>query len=125
MPVPAQGVGSLIAENILEDVSYSLFQPIVNVAVPTGGIAVGPQTVLVWDASLYVDAQIVVGANTANIEVVTVTAVVVGTSFSATFTKTHAAGDSITGATFPVQSVGWRSVLFADSDVAVSFQRGQ
>lgn len=105
MAVPVQGVGSLIAENILEDVSYTLFEPIVNTTVPAGGIAVGSQTVNVWDPSLYVNAEVVVGANTANIEVVTVTAVVPGTSFTATFAKTHAAGDSITGATFPVQSV--------------------
>ena len=116
MPVPTQGVGNLIVNDLLTDVAFSLFQPCVNVTVPTGGIAVGPQTVLVWDASLYVDAQIVVGANTANIEVVTVTAVVVGTSFSATFTKTHAAGDSITGATFPVQSVAG-DPLFLQSEM--------
>ena len=124
MPVPTQGVGNLIVNDLLTDVAFSLFQPCVNVTVPTGGIAVGPQTVLVWDASLYVDAQIVVGANTANIEVVTMTAVVVGTSFSATFTKTHAAGLD-NRCNVSSSGYGWRSILVAVSDVAVSFKRAQ
>ena len=105
MPIPVQGVGSLTVSDLLTDISYKLFEPVVNTAVPAPGLDVGVQTVPVWDASLYVGAQIVVGANTANVEVVTVSAVVVGTSFTATFENTHAAGDTITGPTFPVQSV--------------------
>jgi len=101
---PVAGVGNLIADNILTDCSYSLFEPVVNTSVPGGGIAAGLQTVNVWDASIYEGALLVVGANTANLEVVLVTAVNPGTSFTATFANTHAYQDSITGATFPVQN---------------------
>ena len=72
MPIPVQGVGSLTVSDLLTDISYKLFEPVVNTAVPAPGLDVGVQTVPVWDASLYVGAQIVVGANTANVEVVTV-----------------------------------------------------
>lgn len=105
MAAPVQGVGSLIASDILSDCSLTLIEPIVNTTVPGGGIAVGAQTVLVWDASLYVGAQVLVGVLGGDLEVVTVTAVNPGTSFSATFANTHAAGEPIVGATFPVQSV--------------------
>ena len=56
------GVGYLIANDILSDVSYALIQNPVNTVVPTGGISTGSQTVLVWDDSMYVGAMILVGA---------------------------------------------------------------
>ena len=102
--MPIQGVGSLIANDLLTDISYSLFEGVVDATVPAGGIAVGAHTINVWDPSIYLGCQLVVGANTANVEAVTVTAVNPGTSFTATFLNTHAAGDLITGATFPVQN---------------------
>lgn len=101
---PLAGVGYLIANDILTDVSYALIEPPVNQLVPMGGIAAGSTTVPVYDRAMYVGALIVVGANTANVEVVAITAVVVGVSFTANFINSHAAGDEITGATFPVQS---------------------
>ena len=107
MPIPAPivGVGSLIVENLLEDVSFQLFEPVVNTTVPAPGFAAGARTVLVWDASLYVGAYVVVGVIGGNAEVVQVTATNPGTSFTATFLNAHVAGDPVVGATFPTQSV--------------------
>ena len=103
MATPAQGVGFLIVNDLLSSVSYSLFEPVVNTLVPAGGISAGAQTVAVFDPAMYVGAQIIIGKGTENIEVVTITAVVAGTSFSAVFADTHVAGESIIGATFPVR----------------------
>ena len=105
IPAPTVGVGSLIVENLLEDVSYQLFEPVVNTTVPAPGFAAGAQTVLVWDASLYVGAYVIVGVIGGNAEVVLVTATNPGTSFTATFLNAHVAGEPIIGATFPTQSV--------------------
>ena len=96
------GVGYLIANDILSDVSYALIQNPVNTVVPTGGISTGSQTVLVWDDSMYVGAMILVGAGT-DLEVVTITAVNPQVSFTATFANAHIAGEPVTGATFPVR----------------------
>ena len=104
MASPVAGVGNLIANDILTDVSYSLFEPVVKTTVPGGGIAAGLQTVNAWDASIYEGALLVVGANTANLEVVLVAGVNPGASFTAVFQNSHAGGESITGATFPVQN---------------------
>ena len=105
IPAPTVGVGSLIVENLLEDVSYQLFEPVVNTTVPAPGFAAGAQTVLVWDASLYVGAYVIVGVIGGDAEVVLVTATNPGTSFTATFLNAHVAGDPVIGATFPTQSV--------------------
>ena len=96
------GVGYLVANDILSDVSYALIQNPVNTVVPTGGILTGSQTVLVWDDSMYVGAMILVGAGT-DLEVVTITAVNPQVSFTATFASAHIAGEPVTGATFPVR----------------------
>lgn len=97
------GVGNLIANDILTDCAYSLIEPPVNTVVPTGGIAIGSQTVLVWDDSMYLGAIIVVGVLGVDLEAVIITAVNEGTSFTATFLNAHPAGEPIVGATFPVQ----------------------
>ena len=99
---PVQGVGSLLVNDILTDAAFALFEPCVNVVAPAGGILQGIQTVNVYDPSMYVGAQILVGVAGTSLEVVTITAVVVGTSFSATFANYHAVGEPIIGATFPV-----------------------
>lgn len=104
MPV-IQGVGSLIANDLLTDASYKLIQPSVNLTVPAAGINIGAQTVNVYSPAMYVGAQIVVGVINGDLEVVVITAVVVGVSFSAVFANAHAAGEPILGATFPVQSL--------------------
>jgi hypothetical protein len=105
MAPPVQGVGVLIVNDLLTDVSQLLIEPCVNTTVPGGGIAVGAQTVNAWDASIYVGAYILVGVLGGDLEVVLVTATVPGTSFTATFANAHIAGEPIVGATFPVQSV--------------------
>jgi len=105
--MPTVGAGFLITNDLLTDISYSLFEPAVNTLVPAPGITAGAATVLVWDASMYVGAQLVVGAvGASDIEVVTITAVNPGTSFTATFANNHATGEPIQGATFPVQNSG-------------------
>lgn len=101
---PAQGVGSLLANDILTDVSFALFQPVVNTSVPAPGIAVGSATVLAWDDSMYIGAQVLVGVLNVNLEVVAITAINPGTSFTATFVNNHNVGEPIIGATFPVQN---------------------
>lgn len=100
---PVAGVGYLIANDILSDVSFTLIENPVNTTVPAGGIATGSQIVDVWDESLYVGAMILVGVLGGDLEVVTVTATVPSTSFTATFANAHAAGEPIIGATFPVR----------------------
>lgn len=97
------GVGFLIANDILTDVSYALLQPSVKTTVPVGGIATGTHTVLAWSPAMFVGAQLVVGTVNGDAEVVTITAIVAGSSFTATFANTHSAGEPITGATFPVR----------------------
>jgi len=104
---PSIGCGFLITNDLLTDISYSLFEPAVNTLVPAPGITSGAATVDVWDQSMYVGAQLVVGAvGASDIEVVTITAVNPGTSFTATFMNNHATGEPIQGATFPVQNSG-------------------
>jgi hypothetical protein len=103
MAAPAAGVGYLIANDILTDCSYSLVEPPVKAVVPAGGITVGVATVPVWDLAMYVGAQVLVGVLGGDLEVVTITAAVVGTSFTATFANAHAVGEPIVGATFPVR----------------------
>ena len=99
-----QGVGSLIANDILTDVSFALFQPCVNQVVPAGGIPVGAAVVPVWDASIYLGCQLLVGVLGGDLEVIVVTAVNPGVSFTATFANAHVPGEPIIGATFPVQN---------------------
>lgn len=100
---PVAGVGYLIANDILTDVAFALIEPSVKTVVPGGGIAPGAQTVTTFDRAMYVGVQIVVGLLGSNLEVVTITAVIVGASFSAVFANSHVGGEPITGATFPVQ----------------------
>lgn len=104
MAAPVQGVGSLLANDILTDCAFWLIEPCVNTTVPAGGIAIGSQTVATWDNSLYVGALILVGVLGGDLEVVEVTEVNSGVSFTATFTNPHVAGEPIIGATFPVQN---------------------
>lgn len=101
---PAAGVGYLVANDVLTDAAFALVEPSVNTVVPFGGIAAGLQTVTVFDLAMYVGAEILVGVLGGNLEVVTITAVVAGVSFSAVFANVHVAGEPIVGATFPVQN---------------------
>ena len=102
---PLAGVGYLISNDILTDCAYSLIEPSVNTVVPAGGITAGSQTVTVWDYAMYVGAQLVIGVvGSSDIEVVTITAIVYGTSFTAVFANNHAAAEPIVGATFPVEN---------------------
>ena len=104
MATPVVGVGFLLVNDLLTDVSYQLFEPVVNTLVPTGGITAGAQTVDVWDPSMYEGAMLLVGVLGGDLEVVTISVVTPGVSFAATFANSHLAGEPIIGATFPVQS---------------------
>lgn len=104
MATPVLGVGSLIANDILTDVAFALFEPCVNVLVPAGGIVVGLAAVPVWDPSIYIGAELLVGVLGGDLEVVEVTAVNPGVSFTAVFVNPHVAGEPIIGATFSVQN---------------------
>lgn len=95
------GVGYLIVNDLMSDMSYALIDNPVSTTVPGGGIAAGSQTVLVFDKGMYVGAQIIVGVIGGDAEIVTITAVVPQTSFTATFANNHAAGEPVIGATFP------------------------
>ena len=100
---PAIGAGFLLVNDILTDVAFSLIQPSVNTQAPVGGIAKGLTTVNVFDPSMYVGAQMLVGTVQVDLEVVTITAVVPGVSFTAKFSLPHGVGAPIIGATFPVR----------------------
>lgn len=109
MASPVQGAGMLRVVDRLQDCSYVLIQPVVNEQFPET-ISAGTQTIpisasAVWvpTVCLYVGAQLVCGVTGANLEVVTVTAVNVGVSFTAVFANAHQAGEWINGATFPVR----------------------
>ena len=66
---------------------------------------VGLAAVPVWDRSMYIGAEILVGVLGGDLEVVEVTAVNPGVSFTAVFVNPHVAGERLYGATFPVQSI--------------------
>jgi hypothetical protein len=109
MAAPVIGSGNLLIIDRLQDASYALIQPVINEQFPST-ITPGSQTILISDPAVwvpapcfYVGAQIVCGLTGANLEVVTVTAVNVGVSFTATFANAHQAGEQILGATFPVR----------------------
>jgi hypothetical protein len=96
-----QGVGYLIANDLLTDAAFVLLQPSVNKVFP-GDITAGTHAIPVIDPSIYVGAQIACGVIGGNIEVVTVTSTG-SISFTATFANAHSAGEPIMGATFPVR----------------------
>lgn len=109
MAAPTVGAGFLRVVDRLQDCAYALFQPVVNVQFPST-ITAGSQTIAVTDPSyalgqpsFYVGASLVCGVTGSNLEVVTITAVNPGVSFTATFANGHAAGEWINGATFPVR----------------------
>jgi hypothetical protein len=93
-------MGLVLPIDILSDVSYVLIEPYVDT---TLGTAVGaPGSVIVNPPSMvgiYAGAVLVVGRGTPNVEFLTVTGVTSST-FTATYTKTHASGDAVNGATF-------------------------
>lgn len=100
---PIIGVGYLIANDILTDAAFRLLEPVVNTSFPAA-ITAGSRTIATTDPSIYVGAQLVAGVIGGDAEVVTVTAVNPGVSFTATFANAHALGEPIVGATFPVQN---------------------
>lgn len=88
-----------MVHDVLEQVSRPLVESSLVSTFP-GAVGIGAQVVALVDPAIYVGAQLVAGYRTANQEVVTVTAITAN-NFTATYTKTHAQGDAIVGATFP------------------------
>src|SRR5208337_4743764 len=86
-------------EQILEDVSFALIEPVVDeilgTAVSPGVATVAPSSM----AGIYVGAYLLIDVG-ANQEQVTVTAVT-ATTFSAVFVNSHLSTASVAGATFP------------------------
>ena len=117
--MPVQGVGALIVNDLLTDVSYALFQPVVNTTITTftvpagygdggfgdGGYGDGTGLVVTVGsvASMYVGAQVIVGLGLGTEEVVTITQVDAG-DFVAAFVNAHNPGEIVVGATFPYQN---------------------
>ena len=113
------GVGSLIVNDLLTDVSYALFEGVVNTTITAftvpagygdggfgdGGFGDGTGLVVTVGsvASMYAGAQIIVGVGLSTEEVVTILQVEGGT-FVAAFNFAHLPGEIIVGATFPVQN---------------------
>lgn len=100
--LPFIGAGYLVANDILTDVSYKLLEPVVK-TVFWDDIMAGSREILTASPSIYVGAQLLCGVLGNSAEVVTVTAVDPGVSFTATFGMNHQGGEPIVGATFPVQ----------------------
>ena len=101
--LPFVGVGFLTAQDILCDVSYRLLEPVVS-TVFWNTVMAGQQTILTADPNIYVGAQLLAGVLGTSAEVVTVTAVNPGVSFTAVFQNNHAGNEPIVAATFPVQN---------------------
>jgi hypothetical protein len=101
--LPTVGVGFLVANDILTDVAFRLLETCVKTTC-YNDIGPGVNTIPLWDPAIYVGAQLLAGVVGTNAEVVTVTAVVPGTSFTATYQLAHLGTDPIVGATFPVQN---------------------
>ena len=130
MPI-VPGVGSLIVNDILTDVSYQLFQPIVNTTITDftvpagygdggfgdGGYGDGTGLVVTVGSvnAMYVGAQVIVGLGLPDEEVVTILEVETG-DFVAAFVNAHSPGEIVVGATFPVQSIAG-DPLFEQSEM--------
>lgn len=102
--LPNIGVGYLVANDILADVSLRLMEPVVSTAF-YDNTPVGKQTILTKSPGIYVGAQLLAGVMGVSAEVVTVIASVPGVSFTAVFANVHQGAEPIVGATFPVQNM--------------------
>jgi len=95
------GLSTITIEQILEDVSFTLVEPIVNTTLGTGfavpgSVAVTPGSM----AGIYTGAQLIIALGQVTQEQVTVTGVT-STTFTAVFLNPHLGTDSVIGATFP------------------------
>lgn len=91
---------ALIANDILEDVSFVLVEAFANTTLGTAVAGAGSATVQPGSlAAIYVGARLICGSGAAE-EIITVTAIN-APYFTATFAYAHAATDALYGATFP------------------------
>lgn len=97
------GTGFRTVNSILAEISLHLLEPLVNTTL-SAPIASGLQTATVGSTTaMYVGALLVVDLGSVSVEVVTITAVNPGVSFTATFANSHLAGAVIITPTFPSQ----------------------
>ena len=95
------GNGYKIANDLLNEISTVLIEPVVNTTLGTAVAAPGVATVTPGTmASIYAGAQLIVGTG-GTVEVITVSSVT-PTTLTATFLFAHGASDQLIGATFPV-----------------------
>lgn len=95
------GLSTITLEQILEDVSFALVEPVVNTSLGTAVVILGVNTVSPASmAGIYVGALLLVDFGTSEQEQIQVTAVTT-TTFTATFVNAHLSTASVTGATFP------------------------
>lgn len=101
MAIP--GSGYRTAVDVLCEVSLRMLQEIVLTTL-TAPVSTGSQAVTVGSTTaMYVGADVVVDPYTSLAEVVAITAVNPGVSFTAVFANAHASGAQVIGATFPTQ----------------------
>ena len=128
MAIP--GLGSRTANDVLQEVSLHLVEPIYRTTLTGPVSATGSQTVNVASGYgttgqpvLYDGAQLVVDTGT-NAEVITITAFnPVGLTITANFAKTHASGVSVSGATFPIQQ--GTDPIFTPAEMLMYLSRAQ
>lgn len=95
-------MGLITPEFLLEQISYSLIEDVINRPVNPGGPDITPGLNTVTPSkmdSIYVGAMLVIGSGS-TLEVITIISVTAST-FTANFVFGHAATDLISGATFP------------------------
>ena len=97
------GTGYRTVNSLLAEISLHLLEPLCNTQL-TVNTAPGVQTPTVGSTvGMYVGALLVVDLYSLNQEIVTITALVPGTSFTATFANSHSSGAVVLTATFPIQ----------------------
>ena len=105
--------------------SLVLIEPIVNTTTSAPITAsITPQVVPVASTTgIYVGAQLIIDPYLSTQEIVVVTAVIAGVSFTAIFTEDHLSGATVIAATFPVQQP--TDPFFTQSEVLSYLARAQ
>jgi hypothetical protein len=97
------GTGFRTANSLLAEISLHLLEPLVNTQL-TGNIGVGVQIAPVTSTvAMYVGALLVVDLGGVSQEIVSITAINPGVSFTANFVFSHLSGAVIITPTFPTQ----------------------
>lgn len=122
MAIP--GYGARLANDVLQEVSLRLVEPIVQTTL-SAPVAAGTATVAIASTEyIYVGCQLVCDVG-AKAEVITVTAVAPDptNTITAVFAFSHSSGASLTGATFPIQQP--TDPIFTQSEMLGYLSRAQ